>query len=343
MPIRAPARRDWLAQVLRLGAAGSIALALPPLAGCARDEPLLRLASNVWPGYALVHAAQELGRLDARRMRLIEMPAASDVLQALAAGTVEAGALTLDELLAARADGLDLVAVLVFDESRGGDAVVARPGVRDLADLAGRRIGVEQSAVGALVLHAALRSAGLRLEQVEPVVMTVAEHLSAWREYQVDALVSFEPVVSQAIALGGKRLFDSRSMPGAIVDVLAVRREVLARHPVGLRRIVSAHFEMLARWQQADARLLDSLQAQLALSPAELKQAYEGLFLPDLVANRQWLGGSAPLLQASAESLVEIMQMSHMLPRRPPLDGLSSVEALPQTLPSADADRGAST
>ncbi|RZS52949.1 ABC transporter substrate-binding protein [Sphaerotilus mobilis] len=320
-----PARRHWLGR--GLGAAAGL-LALPGLSGCSRPEPLLRVASNNWPGYALMHAAQALGRFDPTRLRLIEMPSSSDVVQSLAAGTVEAGALTLDELLAARADGLDLVAVLVFDESRGGDAVVARPMVRDLTDLAGRRIGVEQSAVGALVLHATLRSAGLRLDQVRPVVMTVAEHVQAWREGLVDALVSFEPVVSQVMALGGKRLFDSRSMPGAIVDVLAVPRPVLAQHPRGLRQIAAAHFEMLALWQQDPQRLLPLLGEQLGLGPEAVRQAFEGLYLPDLALNRDWLTGETPKLTASASALVEVMQIGHMLPRPPALAGLASGLAL---------------
>ncbi|MGY0196253.1 ABC transporter substrate-binding protein [Leptothrix sp. BB-4] len=330
----APERRRWLRLACQAGALGLLAPALTTLPGCARAEPQLRVGSNIWPGYALLHAAEELGQLDPAQVRMIEMPAASDVLQALAAGTIEAGGLTLDELLTARADGLDLVAVLVFDESRGGDAVVARSNVRDLQDLAGRRIGVEQSAVGALVLQAALRSAGLRLDQVEPVVLTAAEHVDAWQDRRIDALVTFEPTVSLLQAQGGRRLFDSRSMPGAILDVLAVHRPVLERHPQGLRKLAAAHLGLLAQWQKEPARLEPVLGRQLGLSPTELRQAYDGLSLPDLDANRNWLGGQTPMLATSANALVDVMTMGRMLPRRPPLEGLTSTLALPAGAPT---------
>jgi NitT/TauT family transport system substrate-binding protein len=328
------ARRRWLSRALRMGAWGALGATLAPLSGCTRQEPLLRVGSNIWPGYALLHAAHEMGQLDPARIRLIEMPGASDVLQALAAGTLEAGCLTLDELLTARADGLDLVAVLVFDESRGGDAVVARTAVRDLADLAGRRIGVEQSAVGALVLQAALRSAGLTLEQVKPVVLTAAEHVAAWRDGRVDAVVTFEPTVSQLLAQGGQRLFDSRSMPGAILDVLAVQRSVLTRHPLGLRRLAAAHFNLLAQWQRAPDTLQPVLSDLLGLEPAELRLAFDGLVLPDLDANQRWLGGRTPMLVTSATALVDVMSMGRMLPRRPALDNLASTQALPAGVPA---------
>ncbi len=321
-------RRRSLGLALRAGAALLGGASLAGLSGCGRPEPLLRMASNIWPGYAFVHAAQTLGRFDPTRLRLIEMPSSSDVVLALASGAIEAGALTLDELLAARADGLDLVAVLVFDESRGGDAVIARADVRDLADLAGRRIGVEQSAVGALVLQAMLRSAGLRLDQVEPVVLTVAEHVDAWRERRVDALVSFEPALSQMLALDGRRVFDSRSMPGAIVDVLAVRRPVLETHARGLRQIAATHFEMLGQWQQDPQRLLPVLAEQLGLGPQAVRAAFEGLQLPDLAQNRTWLTGESPLLLDSGGKLVEVMQIGGMLPREPSLDRLASGQAL---------------
>jgi NitT/TauT family transport system substrate-binding protein len=57
----------------------------------------------------------------------LELLSNSDSLQALAAGTVDGAGLTLDEAIGARAAGLDMKIVLVFDISTGADVLLARP------------------------------------------------------------------------------------------------------------------------------------------------------------------------------------------------------------------------
>lgn len=309
-------------------AAASVAVAIG-LAGCSRREPLLRIASNVWPGYELMHAAQALGRFDETELRIIEMPSSTDVLQALASGAIEGGGLTLDELLSARADGLDLCAVLVFDESTGADALIAQAEIGSLAALAGKRIGVEQTATGALVLHAALQAAGLRLDQVQPVFMTVANHLAAWQARQVDALVTFEPVLGAAAAQGGRRLFDSHAMPGQIIDVLAVHRSALQRSPQALRRLVQMQFEMQALWRSDPQRLAPSIGARMGLAPAQVPAFLDGLSMPDLLENHQWLAGSQPRLLTSARHLEQVMRKAHLLTHGAPQTPLCSAALLP--------------
>jgi NitT/TauT family transport system substrate-binding protein len=319
-----------------LGAGAAAVAAATGLAGCSRREPLLRIASNDWPGYELMHAAQALGRLDESRLRVIEMPSSTDVLMALGSGAIEGGGLTLDELLSARADGLDLCAVLVFDESKGADALVVRPEIRSLAALAGKRIGVEQTATGALVLHAALQAAGLRLDQVQPVYITAASHLVAWQTRQVDALVTFEPVLDAMVAQGGQRLFDSRAMPGQIIDLLVVHNGALQRSPQALRHLVAVHFEMLALWHRDRQTLTPSIGARLGLTPEQVPRLFDGLALPGLPENHQWLAGDPSRLLASARHLEQVMLQARLLTRRAPLTKLCSTRMLPP-LTAADA------
>ena len=313
---------------LGAGAAAAVAAAAG-LAGCSRREPLLRIASNAWPGYELMHAAQALGRLDESRLRIIEMPSSTDVLMGLGSGAIEGGGLTLDEFLSARAEGLDLCAVLVFDESKGADALLAHPDIGQPAALAGKRIGVEQTATGALVLHAALQAAGLRIEQVQPVFITVASHLAAWQTRQVDALVTFEPVLDAVAAQGGQRLFDSRAMPGQIIDLLVVRHDVLQRSPQALRHLVAVHFEMLALWHSDRQALTPSIGARLGLTSEQVPRLFDGIALPGLPENHQWLAGTQPRLLASARHLEQVMLQARLLTRRAPLAQLSSASMLP--------------
>ncbi|MDO9067107.1 MAG: ABC transporter substrate-binding protein [Deltaproteobacteria bacterium] len=75
------------------------------------------------------------GWLDTQQVRLVEMSSGQDSLKALAEGKVDGAAMTLDEVLQARASGLPLSVVMIFDISAGADMLVAYPGIKTLADL----------------------------------------------------------------------------------------------------------------------------------------------------------------------------------------------------------------
>lgn len=299
------------------------------LPGCARPEPLLRVGTNVWPGYETLYLARELGLYDERRIRLVEMPSATDVQRALAGGRLDAAALTLDELLSTRAAGLDLVALLVFDVSNGADALLVRPAISRLAELAGRRIAVEQTAVGALLLDAVLDAAGLQPGQIEPVYLTAEHHVRAYEHGEVDAVISFEPGVSQLLQRGARRLYDSRDMPQAIIDVLAVPRPVLASHAEALQRLLQGHFRVLPELQAPSPLTIERLAARLHLDASEVRRSLQDLHLPDLAENQRWLGGHDPQLQHSAQHLHQVMQAARMLPGPLALDRLCEAGWLP--------------
>lgn len=305
-------------------------LSAATLLGCeVALEPRLRIGTNVWPGYEFLYAARDSGLFDGSAVKLVELLSATDVLQALAADALEGGALTLDEVLSARASGIDLRVIAVLDVSAGADALLARPDIGSLADLRGRRIALEQTAVGAVLLAAALQRAGLEPADVQMVYCTVDRHLEIFHRGEVDAVVSFDPARSQLLAEGAVSLFDSREIPGQIVDVLAVRPQVRESRPRALRQLVAGHFTLLEQFQRAPQQLAPQLAKRLGLDAEATLASFDGLRLPDLKENHALLSGQpAPLAQTAAE-LGRVMLQAKLLPIAAPLDGLIDARWLP--------------
>lgn len=309
-------RRNFLAML----GAGVLWAGLP---GCWRKPVApLSVAAHIWPGYEFMFLAQREGALDGALVALRETASASQSIEALSKGEVDAAALTLDEVLRARAAGVRVSVVLVFDISAGADVVLGRPGMRTLGEIKGRRIGVEQGALGALMLAKMLQAAGLHRGDVKVVPLTIDRHESAWKQGEVDVLVCFPPVSSHLLDAGAVNLFDSRQLPDTIVDVLAVRQEALEEKSEAVRHLVAAHLRMLHQMSHNPQDSSFRMARHLGLPSGEVLASFRGMVLPDWANNRRLLDGDKPALLESVRSLSEVMFQEKLLPQPDRLDAL---------------------
>ncbi|GEM_PF-67712 len=299
-----------------LGVAGFAAVFFL-LTGCTKTpEPPLRVAIIPWPGYASLDLAKSLGYFDEQQIRLIDLSNASQSARALRNGTVDAAFLTLDETLVLLQSGVDLRVVLILDVSDGADVVIARPELTTLPALRGQRIGVETSAIGAVMLDAMLRAGQLNVNEVTVVDLPVNEHAAAYLNHKVDAVVTFEPVRTQLLEQGAKILFDSSRVPGLITDVLVVRTEALPAQDRHLAALIAAHFKALNYLAQQPQDSAVRLAPYLGVLPAQVLPQFAGLKLLDLAENHTQLGGPAPPFAHKAAELTELM-LQHQLLQRP--------------------------
>ncbi|MBW8328832.1 MAG: ABC transporter substrate-binding protein [Thiobacillus sp.] len=307
--------------------------ALAPLAlagACSTPPPLTRVGGILWIGYEPLFLARELGLYDANVLRLVEMPSNTDNLMSLATGDLEAATLTLDEYLLARDGGLDVRVILVFDDSAGADVIMSRPGIERLQDLKGKRIGVEETAAGALMLGKSLEAAGLKPGDIVKVRVTGDRQVRAYLAGEVDALVSWEPFATQLQTQGARRLFDSSHFPGLIMDVLVARADALEQSPDSFRQLLAGHFRALDYLHRAPEDAFRLMAPRLGVSPDEVRAALKGIRFMDVTANHGWLGGSSPGLARAAGNVARIMTSTNLLKRIPVLEGLTDPRFLPE-------------
>ncbi len=302
----------------------ALALAtLPCLAAC-ESEPAqpLRIGAQVFPGYELLFLAKTLGALPADRIRLVEMPSASASIRALGSGAMDGACLTLDEVIGARSRGIALTAVAVLDVSLGADVLLGRPDLQSLSDLRGRTVGVEPTAVGAVMLDAALSEAGLRVSDVRVKTVDYEAHERSFLRGGLDALITYEPVKSKLLRAGGRLLFSSARIPGRIMDVLAVREGLVTSRPQAVRAAVDGHFSGREAFKTNPESHLPALGERLQLPPTQVPAAYAELDLPDRERNRALFAADAAELRRSAQALSVAMQKAGLLPSPPPLERL---------------------
>lgn len=310
-----------------MGSAGM----LPALSACDWwQDSALAVAAHVWLGYEPMFLARDRGWLDAARVTLLETRSAVDSIAALRAGTVQAAALTLDEVLGARATGLALSVVLVFNVSMGADMLLVRPGITEMAQLKGLRVGYEASSVAEVMLAEILRLAGLAQQDIELLQIRVEDQPKAWQRHAADAFISYEPMATQLLAQGMTRLFDSRQIPNTIVDVLAVRSDALDHaHAKALRQLIDAHFHALDDLTRNPQDAAYRMAGHLNLPATAVLSAFRGLMLPTLANNHRLLAGSEPELLTTARRVADILLRIGILSQSDALTDLINARYLP--------------
>lgn len=285
------------------------------IASCRENaaEPPLKIGANKWIGYGTLYLARHRHLFDQQIIKLIEMPSATVTARALRNESLDAAALTLDEALTLMQFEPDLRIILVLDRSVGADVLLAKPEIRTLAALKNRRVGVETSAVGAILLDAALRRGKLQAADIELVPVAVNLHESYYSSGKVDALVTFEPHKSHLIAAGARSLFDSSAMPGQIMDVLVARAEVIERREADFKALVAAHFEALAHLDRDRQDALDVIASYLSAKPEDVRMQFQEITVPDLNENRRLLQGKPPGLKTTVNDLAKMMWERQLL------------------------------
>lgn len=286
----------------------------------------LRLGTNVWTGYEPLYLARSLGYYDKRTVHLVEYSSASHVIRAFRNNTIEVAALTLDEVLLLKELGYDVRVILVVDISHGGDVLLGNSDIAQLTDLRGRNIGVENTALGAYVLTRALQSVDMSVADVNVVPLEVDEHERAFLDGKVDAVVTFQPVHSRLIAKGAAALFDSTQIPGEIVDVLAVRGDMIDSESDKLSVLLRGWFLALQYFQEHPDDASTHMADRLQLSPPDVLTSFAGLRLPDMDENIALLSGARPELVETSRRLAEVMREQRLLEKKIDVSQLFSAD-----------------
>jgi NitT/TauT family transport system substrate-binding protein len=196
------------------------------------------IAWSVWTGWMPFRLMQAKGLLARRAadkgiaVKLIEFPVYMDSVTAFAAGKVDGCALTAMEALQPAAAGIDTVAVVVNDTSRGGDGVLVR-GIADLRGLKGKEILLSELSVSHYLLVRGLASVGMTEADVRIKNTDGDEAGKAFvADPKVEAVTTWNPHLFQATEAGkGKVIFSSADIPGEIIDLLVVNRRALDDAP----------------------------------------------------------------------------------------------------------------
>ncbi len=318
---------------LQLSASALIATAAASVvSSCGYGRPLKIAAQKwQWPGYSFLYLAQQQGFITPQQVELLETANLGESAAALINGEVDGAALSLDEFVHCLDQGVAVQIVLILDTSAGADMLMVKPDIQSLAALKGKRIGVEKSTLGAIVLIKVLAAAQLNRADITVVEMEF-DHVTAWQQGQMDGIITYEPIAHLFKKQGLVSIWDSRQIPNGIVDVLAVRSTVLNSHQNNLTALVLGHFRALDLWQKNPIYTAYLLSSIMRLNPDEIPDVFMNINLPDHSFNRHLLTPPAAELNATLAEVANIMHKEKFIKQLPNLDNVFTADFLPGDL-----------
>ena len=189
--------------------------------------PRLRIGTFIFSGYEPLFLARSLGKLDEKRVQLLEFPSSAEALLAFKNEAIDGLTTTLDDVLRLAQASHEPRVVLMIDYSNGADVILAKRGIDDIEGLRGKRVGVETNALGTFMLARALETKGMKFEDVQLISLRVDGIEGAFQQGDVDAAVTYGPFSSRLIARGARLIFDSTALKGEIADALIFRRKII--------------------------------------------------------------------------------------------------------------------
>lgn len=293
----------------------------------------LRIGVPVWVGWMPWWVAKEKGlfKKNGVAVELRNFAVQGDAVQALAGGKLDGASVATNDILTVNAGGAKASVVLLHDESAGADMLVTR-GVDDPKRLKGQRIAVEVGGVSHFFLDKLLALHGLRETDVTVVNMTAADAGAAFASGAINAAVTWEPFGTQAVKAGGRRLLTSKDTPGAIVDVLGVRNEVLKQRPDQVRRLLKSWFDALDYVAQHRAEAFAIMARASGVSAAEFDEMWHGVRIFSLEDNRRALsppGSGTGSFHGTVEDMGRFMVAQKLIAKPVASAAMVSAEMLP--------------
>lgn len=184
-----------------------------------------------WIGYAPIYVAKDRGFFDEEGIRVdvrtMDQPGAREA--AFDSGQLDFFPNTPDAFVILFSEQtLRGKIIAALDQSRGADGIIAKKGIRTVADLKGKSVGFQKGITSHFLLLYFLNKENLSGTDIKQINMGADDAGTAFMSGKLDAAATWEPWISTARqSKDGHVLVDSSEIGDRIVDVLLVSEHVL--------------------------------------------------------------------------------------------------------------------
>jgi NitT/TauT family transport system substrate-binding protein len=244
-------RRQWLAN--SSSAVGALALvACGGRESNDRSRRPLRVGIDLWAGYFPLLIAVQRGDFAAAGLEVeVQIPENTNTLLAnFAAMNLDAIAVALGDIINVTQRNPHVRAVMVSDQSDGGDVIVAPVPFAGVESVRGKRVGTNIGGFGEILVRAFLERHRVKFDEIELVDVDAAEVPDRLRAGAIDIGHTWEPYGSQALREGCHFWFTSHEVRGLIPSCVAFQRRVIDDRRADVQRFLDLWLDAQEWWRE---------------------------------------------------------------------------------------------
>ena len=248
----------------------------------AQTETLsFKMGVEPWVGYApwWIAAEQGIFKKHGLDVTVVNFNQDSDINAAFAADNIKvANIATHTAIKMVGNNGLALNGIILLDESKKADAILAAGKAQSIADLKGKKVAFEEGTTSDLLLRQALADNNMTIDDVQVVYMPASDAGLALLSGKVDAAVTYEPYISTVKAKGDVQLiYSGENAPGLISDLTVIKSDYLTEHPGVKDQLKQVWDETMAYWEANKDAGNKIIAEKSGIDVAELPVILEGL------------------------------------------------------------------
>lgn len=207
--------------------------------------PQIKLGTSYWLGYNFLYYLRDSNYLG-KDFEALEFNSASEVIRAYRNGVINSLCLTPDEVLKNFRDEDPYTVIMAIAVSEGADVIISTKDIKEPSMLKGKRIGLEDTALGGYILKRFLEVNNIDEKEIFIVHLEPHEHYKSFAEQTVDAIITYEPTASRILKeIGGNVIFSSKEIPEEIFDFVLVKREFLLKNKKQVKALIDEYFQIV--------------------------------------------------------------------------------------------------
>jgi NitT/TauT family transport system substrate-binding protein len=261
-----------------------VAAALLSASFAASAATPVKLSLTTWIGYSPFYVAEGMGMYKKQGLD-VTLKTFSDpamLPSSVTSKAVDGSLMTYDQLVGAVAQGQKLKVVMPIDYSNGGDAVLGDASINKITDLKGKKVAYSPLSPSDFLISYALKINGMSTKDINPINMAPEAIPSAMASKAVPVGVTYEPNVSQIMAMdGGKKfkvIYSSKEAPGLIADVMVFDEAYIKKNPKNIAAIMKAYLQGLAYMKNNPKEASEIIGKAIGVSGKEVMAQLTGVY-----------------------------------------------------------------
>lgn len=276
----------------------------------ARDiKGKITLALDSWIGYFPLRSAEMSRAMRRAGWSLVIEDDNADYprrMKRLKSGEIDLAVVTLDSyILNGAAVNYPGAIIAVLDESKGGDAIVARqdavPSLDALKGAADLRVAFTPNSPSHYLAKAAAYHFNVPQLLPRPGPYRIEtkgsdQALTKLLAGKTDIAILWEPDVTRALSQPGTiKILGTEDTTKLIVDILVVGRKFSEKNPAAVRTLLASYFTVLKRYADHPDMLHKQLAEETGLPEASMQPMVKGVRWVNLTENcEKWFGIAGP-------------------------------------------------